>query len=108
MNSVIQKIDELNLDETVASLTALKEEIEDTEDIHEGYKASTLVGLSVAIESKKLWHSAHFDEEHPLHYGIELAQEKNSPSESTALVPGDRKLQSFTDILVRVSNADWM
>ena len=106
MNSVIQEIDELNLDETIASLTAMKEEIEYTEDIHEGYKASTLVGLSVAIESTKLWHSAHFDEEHPLHYGMKLAQEKNSPSESTALVPGDRKLQGFFDQLVRIITTD--
>jgi len=69
VEEVIGRLDEHNIEEVVDDLTAMKHEIEDFEGLDEGHKLSTLVGISVAIESSKLWHSVHFDEDHPLHFG---------------------------------------
>jgi len=63
----VENIDELNLDTVLLSLNDIKQEIEDMTGIDEGQKKASLIGVSVAIESTKLWHATHYDTAHPLH-----------------------------------------
>jgi len=63
----VENINELNLDEVLQSLEEIKEEIEGMNVTDENHRYAGLVGVSVAMESSKLWHSTHYDEAHPLH-----------------------------------------
>lgn len=48
---------------------SLKEKVEDMADVNDVYKTATLYGISISIESSKLWHAVYADVNHPL-YGI--------------------------------------
>lgn len=106
MGSVIDGLNEFNLDETISSLTAIKEKIEDTDDIFEHQRVSVLSSVSVAIESTKLWHNVHYDENHPLHSAIKLSKNKDRSLRPKPWIQGERKLQTTND-LVTIINTDW-
>lgn len=67
MFSHVEAIDEHNLDEVLQSLKNIKDEIENMIKVDELHKHVGLVGISVAMESSKLWHSTKYDNMHPLH-----------------------------------------
>lgn len=74
----IETIDELNLDEVLNSLMEIKEELEGMTDIKDDYKHVGLAGVSVAIESTKLWHATKYDPSHPLHEMINYFDEQGN------------------------------
>ena len=63
----IKEINELSLDDVLYSLESIRESLEDMTGVNEDHLSASLAGLSVAMESTKLWHSTHYDSEHPLH-----------------------------------------
>jgi len=65
--SVVDSIDENNLDEVVNTLTMIEDELENLVDVDERSQLAGLASASVAIESSKLWHEAVSDTIHPLH-----------------------------------------
>eukprot|EP00594_Rhizosolenia_setigera_P006863 CAMPEP_0178945558 /NCGR_PEP_ID=MMETSP0789-20121207/3800_1 /TAXON_ID=3005 /ORGANISM="Rhizosolenia setigera, Strain CCMP 1694" /LENGTH=277 /DNA_ID=CAMNT_0020625459 /DNA_START=3 /DNA_END=832 /DNA_ORIENTATION=- len=69
MHAIIDGLHEDNLDDVIDALLDLKEEINntDSDNLNEAHKVAASVGLSVAVESSKLWHSVLTDVDHPLH-----------------------------------------
>lgn len=77
MISHIETIDERNLDEVMNSLIHIKEEMEDMPNVNVDQQHVGLVGVSVAIESTKLWHSTYYDRNHPLHEMINYFEDES-------------------------------
>ena len=67
----IKEINELSLDDVLYSLESIRESLEDMTGVNEDHLSASLAGLSVAMESTKLWHSTYYDNEHPLHFMID-------------------------------------
>lgn len=67
MFSTIYTINEHNLDEVLSSLEDIQYELKDMDGVNKVHQISGLAGVSVAIESTKLWHGTYHDENHPLH-----------------------------------------
>jgi len=90
IESTIQNINELNLDDIISSLEEIRNELEDMSDGNEAHLLVSLAGISVAIESTKLWHATYYDSDHPLHemIGYFSLQGKN------------RKLQGIPPLLL--------
>lgn len=78
-----------SLDEMVEELEDIRANIEDLENVNEEYKHASLAGVSVGIESAKLWHEVVNDPEHGLHN----------------VNGGRRKAQSIT---VQLNEIDWL
>lgn len=67
MDSTIRLVGKTNIHNIVHSLTVIRDEIQELEGVNEGYKIAALSGLSVAIDSSKLWHVVYSDVDHPLY-----------------------------------------
>jgi len=78
MISHVETLDELNLDQVLHSLHNIKDEIKDMKGLDESHVKKSLVGVSVAIESTKLWHATYYDHAHPLHDLIKYFDPENS------------------------------
>lgn len=93
--STVYTIDEHNLDQVLSSLKDIERDLKrmtndtnDTNDVNKVHQIAGLTGVSIAIESTKLWHGTYHDENHPLHAMIGHFS-KQQENEDTA----DRKLQ---------------
>lgn len=89
----VENVDELNLDTVLHALNNIKEEIEDMTGVAEHQKMASLVGVSVAMESTKLWHATYYDNGHPLHDMINYFDPEN---DNRRLQPN---LQQITNLL---------
>ena len=98
--STVNELNELNVDEIVEQLKQIQDDLEgfDVDVDLEAYRTLSLAGVSVAIESTKLWHSVVYDAEHDLH--------------EVVVSGGHRNLQLLSDLefpkpdLVTIINAD--
>jgi len=64
----VESLNEQNIDEVVDQLAGIQNELEKMEGSSiEAYQTLSLAGVSVAIESSKLWHSVVYDRNHNLH-----------------------------------------
>jgi len=69
MHETIKQIDVDNLEEVVGTLSEIKNEINEMEDVNEMHKIIVKASMSVAVESTKLWHNVHHGaEDHPLRH----------------------------------------
>lgn len=69
LDDVFRTVDDLherNIDDVIARLTAVKEEIENTDNVHPLFKYLAVAATSTAVESSRLWHSVSFDPDHVL------------------------------------------
>jgi len=66
MVSSVKSINELNLDDVVDALNDIQDKLEEMSNVDKVHQTKILAAVSVAVESTKLWHATHFDEEHPL------------------------------------------
>jgi len=96
MMSIVNLIGENNLDDVVLSLEDLQSEINDRRGVNEDHQFASLAALSVAIESTKLWHAVHHDNEHPLHDMIQYF----SPENEERRLQGGNLLNVITSIPV--------
>lgn len=106
VEGAITRLHEHNLEEVISDLTHVKEDIEDSNDIDENQKVSTLAGISVAIESTKLWHNAHYDEDHPLHFGVRETRGNRRLQEDGEFFPSPTCDQSADSALASLVCAD--
>ena len=83
--STISIIGEHNLDEVLSSLEDIQHDLEDLDGVKEAHRRASLIGVSMMIESAKLWHRVHFDENHSLYDMIDRPDGNH----------GHRKLQSI-------------
>lgn len=72
MESVLGKMELDNVDEIMKDLSTIEEDIENMEGVSEEHKDVAFIGLSIAKESVKLWHTAYGDPSHSL-YGLHYA-----------------------------------
>ena len=68
--STVNELNELNVDEIVEQLKQIEKDLEGFDVDVEAYRTLSLAGVSVAIESTKLWHSVVYDAEHDLHEAV--------------------------------------
>jgi len=68
--STVNKLNELNVDEIVQQLEEIHADLGEIDYDTEAYHTMSMVGVSVAIESTKLWHAAVFDSSHDLHEAV--------------------------------------
>lgn len=68
--SIIDLVDEEDLDLVIRKLSTMEDEIDNLVEVDEKSKMIGQIGVSIAIESTKLWHSAVKDSDHPFHQMI--------------------------------------
>jgi len=73
MESVLDSMELDNVDEIMKGLSTIGEDIENMEGVSEEHKNVALMGLSIAKESVKLWHTTYNDPSHAL-YGLHFAE----------------------------------
>ena len=66
-NTVIDSLNEDNLDDVVNMLNTIQTDLENLEDVIPEYQSVGVASLSVAIESAKFWSKVVKDESHPLY-----------------------------------------
>jgi len=76
----VKALNVLELDEVIDQLDSIQKDLEEMEYDSEIYRTLSMGGVSVAMESAKLWHSSIHDSEHDLH---------------TMMTGGNRRLQAF-------------
>jgi len=81
--STVNELNELNVDEIVQQLEDIQADLGGIDYDSEAYHTMSMVSVSVAIESVKLWHAAVFDSSHDLH---------------EAVTGGHRKLQTADEV----------
>lgn len=73
--SILDLLNEENLDEIVTSINAIEEQIHDLSRVTVSYRKMALSAAAVARESTKFWHSVYFDERNPF-YGLVQSSER--------------------------------
>jgi len=78
--TAIKALNVLELDEVMGKLASIRSDLEEMDYDKEIYHMLSLGGVSIAMESAKLWHSSIHDSEHDLH---------------KTMTGGNRRLQGF-------------
>lgn len=75
--SIIDLADEKDLDLVIRELSLVEVEIDNLEEADNKSRAIGQIGVSIAIESTKLWHSAVNNSDHPFHQMIGYFSEED-------------------------------
>ena len=75
----VRKLKEDNVDEIVNQLTSIHDDVDDLNfnGNNAVYKTITTAGVSIAIESTKLWHAAAYDNAHDFHEIVTKSAHRN-------------------------------
>jgi len=95
--AIVNDVNENNYDETIGSLSQIREDLENMED-KQGHLAGAIATASVAIESTALWHSVLTNPEHNLHETV--------VGTTGNVRDGDRRTQLFVVDSAKIIEAD--